>query len=65
MWIKFDGVKDFVVIKRPRILNKALSYLEIANIYQYECWFFQPWYKKIILFPKHLYLYCKFYSLVR
>ena len=39
---------------RPHILNRALSNQEIEDVYQYERYFFLPWWKQIILAPRQL-----------
>lgn len=62
--MKFNGSTDFVTIKRAKFLNRKLSSTEIATLYQYERWFFRPWYKKIILLPEHIYLYFKHFNLL-
>ena len=52
-------------IKRVRISNGIVSSTEIAIIYQYERWFFDRWYRRIILLPKHIHIYLKHYKLLR
>lgn len=42
-------------IRRGRVFHRALSSWEIKHLYQYEKWYFMPWWKRILLLPCHLY----------